>query len=219
MEDTSFDPTLPALPEEPELPLQPNPAVAGQPRVEARERRAFLALLGAAFLVALAAAGWGWWLSNLPDPAERFAIQSGAVEKLGLDSGKPPYFVTNKASGARLYVLSGEMENRFPTSERVGWVRLRGTAFGEGSKPVQTAYSYVGNLLTDEQLAAWDVQAIKAYYGYNNGREDSNFRLQNGTQVGFQIVFFGVPATVKRAEAKVIGYHRRGKPVYVETFP
>ncbi|MCH7479494.1 MAG: hypothetical protein IIA14_15525, partial [SAR324 cluster bacterium] len=46
-----------------------------------------------------------------------------------------------------------------------------------------------------------------------------NFRLLNGTKVPFQIVFVGAPSTVKGAEAKVIGYLLRGKPVYVETFP
>ena len=219
VEDNSLDPNLPALPEEPELPPHLNPPVPGQPSIVARERRIFIGLLAAALLVALTAAGWGWWLSNLPDSSERFVTQSGEVEKLSLNSDKPPYFVTNKASSTRLYVFSGELENRFSTSERVGWVRLRGTAFGKGSKPLQTAYSYVGNLLTNEQLAAWDLQAIKAYYGYNNGRKDSNFQLQDGAKVPFQIVFFGVPSTVKGAEAKVIGYLLRGKPVYVETFP
>ena len=219
VEDNSIDPNLPALPEEPELPPHPNPPVPGQPGIETRERRIFVGILGVAFLVALAAVGWGWWLSNLPDTTERFAIQSGVAGQFSLNSGKPPYFVTNKASGTRLYVFSGELENRFSTSERVGWVRLRGTAFGKESKPVQAAYSYVGNLLTDEQLVAWNLQAIKAYYGYNNGRNDSNFHLQEGAKVPFQIVFVGVPATVTRAEAEIIGYLRRGKPVYVETFP
>ena len=169
-------------------------------------------------VLALISAGWGAWLGSLPGGQEGYLMKEGTPQELAIKSTKPGYFVTNKPSGEKLYVLTGEIENGFATSEGVGWIRLKGTTYANG-QPSQVSHSYVGNLLNDNQLATWALPAIKAYYGYTNGRNDGNFQIAQGGKVPFQIVLKSVRQPVERVATTLVSYRHKGRPVYLEQYP
>ncbi len=219
-EPTEIDPNLPTLTiEEPGQSHGANPAVPGQePPPSRAENRNFLISSVLVFLVVALSVGWGFWIWSLPGEAEPFAVQVGTPQDFSVTSTKEGYFVTNKPSGKKLYVLTGKVRNGFSTGDRIGWVRLRGITYTNSGKATREGHTYVGNMLTDEQLATWELNAIQAYYGYSNGRDDINFEIPQGKAVPYQIVMPGVRIPVARAGTKVVSFMRKGRPVYLEHF-
>lgn len=211
------DPALPAIREEPEA-RGPNPPVPEQEIPKEVENRRFRMLLAAVAVLALVSAGWGAWLGSLPGSQEGYLMKEGTPPELAIKTTKPGYFIINKPSGEKLYVLTGEIENGFATSDGVGWIRLKGTAYANG-QPTRVSHSYLGNLLNDNQLATWALPAIRAYYGYINGRDDGNFQIAQGGKVPFQIVLQGVRQPVERVAATLVSYRQKGRPVYLEQYP
>lgn len=204
---------LPAIREEPK-PEHPNPPVPGQELSEEKENRRYRMLWVAVATVLLVAVAWGWWLWNLPGDAASYALRDGSPAEFSITNTRKGYFITNKPSGERLYVLTGEVVNGFDGEDQVGWIRLKGTTIGSRNTN-RESFSYIGNLLNDNQLATWALPAIKAYYGYLNGRDDGNFQIPKGKGVPFQIVLAGVRQPISQITTELVSYQRRGLPVYV----
>ena len=175
---------LPAIREEPK-PEHPNSPVPGQELSEEKENLRYRMLWVAVAVVLLFATAWGWWLWNLPGNEKSYVMRDGAPAEFTISNTRKGYFITNKPSGERLYVLTGEVVNGFDGADQVGWIRLKGAAVGSRNA-IRESYSYVGNLLNNNQLATWALPAIKAYYGYLNGRDDGNFQIPKGKRVPFQ---------------------------------
>ena len=210
------DPALPALREEPQ-PSHPNAPVPDQEISKQTENFRYRLLSAAVALVLLIGAGWGAWLYMLPGTSKGYLLKEGVPAELTITNTRKGYFVTNKPSGERLYVLTGEIVNGFDAADQVGWIRLKGTAIGNGKKTRQS-YSYIGNLLSDNQLATWALPAIQAYYGYLNGRNDGNYRIASGKSVPFQIVLAGVRQPIERVTTELVSYRRLGVPVYLDSY-
>lgn len=208
---------LPAIREEPK-PEHPNPPVPGQELSAEKENLRYRMLWVAVAAVLLIAAAWGWWLWNLPGDSEGYVLRDGSPAEFKISNTRKGYFITNKPSGERLYVLTGEVVNGFDGADQVGWIRLKGTAVGRGNA-TRESYSYIGNLLNNNQLATWALPAIKAYYGYLNGRDDGNFQIAKGKRLPFQIVLAGVRQPINQIATELVSYQRRGLPVYVERNP
>ncbi|MCZ6629438.1 MAG: zinc-ribbon domain-containing protein [SAR324 cluster bacterium] len=213
-EPSEPDPNLPALAPEGE-PRDTEPVPEQHEYHPHKENRTFWLLIAAVLLVMLISAGWGAALINQPGAASGFDVKSGAPAELSVTPTRGGYFITNKPSGEKLYVLTGEVMNRFGDADQVGWIRLKGVTYANGQS-IQEGHSYMGNLLNDSQLATWALPAIKAYHGYNNGRNDVNFQIPQNKTVPYQIVLRRVRQPIERTEAKIISYLRRGKPVYLQ---
>ena len=193
--------------------------VAGQPPPPLSETR-ILALLAAASLAILIGAGlWGYWLATSSAGDSPYILQLGQPHQLALEDDLKGRYVNNRPSGQRLFVVSGEVENRFPGADDVRWIRIKGVAYADAAQtnPVGSAFAYAGNLLEESQLTQWELAAIKAYYGFNNGRKDLNFNIPSGAKVPYQLVFANVSDPVGRTVAEIVSYHRGGQAVFIDS--
>lgn len=125
--------------------------------------------------------------------------------------------VKNFSSRQTLFVVEGTLQNLLPTTDQMSWIRLKGLAFDESRQIVETSIVYAGNILTAEELASWSLEKIKQYYDYNNGRNNSNFELEEYQEVSFQIVFFESANILKNVIARPVSYIRRDEIVYVKS--
>lgn len=212
---------LPPPPAE-HIPLQERLAPApGQDKVPPGEHRT-IGIIAAA-LAAVLAIGvyWGFTLYQGRGPDAPYTVMQGEEHHLSLEGKLDGRYVINAKSGQRMFVVDGKVVNRFPPSEELSWVRIKGSALADpdDQEPLQVTYSYIGNVLTREQLERWDLQEIKAFYGYNNGRNDSNFQIPTGKAVAFQLVFTGIEQPVRRTVAQVASYTRSGQQVIVNAGP
>ncbi len=212
-----IDHNLPAVQAESSSSGATNPPVQGHEVRGDVEKRRFRLLAAAIVLAVLLSVGWGAALLVQPGPSSGYALQAGAPSELAVSPTRGGYFVTNKPSGEKLYVLTGEIVNHFGTGDKVGWIRLAGMVYANG-QPLHNGQGYAGNLLNEGQLATWALPAIAAYYGYGNGRNDVNFRIPEGKAVPYQIVLRGVKQPIERSEARVISFLRQGRPVYLEHY-
>jgi hypothetical protein len=181
-------------------------------------RARMLTLAAAAAAVLIGAGVWSAWLWKTPGSARPFTVETGRVHQLTLEQEPQGRYVRNIASGQRLFVVHGTVENRFPAGTDISWIRLRGTAYSgrDQTETLATAFAFIGNVLSDAQLGAWELEAIRAFHAYNNGRDNANFRIPSGARVPFQLVFPGVRQTVGRTIIQVVSYHRDGLTVYVD---
>ena len=192
--------------------------VPGQESTVLSEKRVLMLLSAACVTVLVGAGLWGWWLATSSNTTDPFRVQIGQTHQLALEENLQGHFVTNKPSRARLFVVNGEVENRFGKASKVRWIRIKGTVFGsgEGAKPLGLAFAYAGNRLQDDQLIRWDLEAIRAFYGFSNGRDDVNIEIPSGAKVRYQLVFTNIGQNVGRAVAEVMSYHRGGQAVFIE---
>jgi predicted Zn finger-like uncharacterized protein len=215
-ETVGDSPNLPVVREEPAS-EHPNSPIPDQEIPATKENFRYRMLWVAVLVVVVVSAGWAGWLWTLPGASKGYGLRASTPAEFTITNTERGYFVTNKSSGERLYVLTGEVLNSFEGSEQVGWIKLKGSVIGSGSTP-QAGYSYIGNLLNKNQLATWALPAIRAYYGYLNGRDDQNYHIPQGKSVRYQIVLAGVRQPIKQITTELVSYQRRGVPVFVEQF-
>jgi predicted Zn finger-like uncharacterized protein len=213
---------LPAIrPEEPDrkanVQRESVPDPSGWLTTAGRRGRIAVAAAGA-FVVAVTLV-WGVWLNRAPSGPVPFVIETGRSHQLALQEPLEVRFVANRPSGKRLLVIQGQVENRFPAAQDIGWIRLRGTAYADAhqTQPLVSALAFAGNVLSDAQLETMDPAAIRGYLAFINGHENTNYRIPEGKRVPFQIVLFDPIGEVARTVADVISYHRDGQAVYVDT--
>ncbi|MEE8433876.1 MAG: hypothetical protein V3S64_03725, partial [bacterium] len=58
---------------------------------------------------------------------------------------------------------------------------------------------------------------IRAYYGFNNGRENINFEIPSGALVPYQLVFTDIGSNVGKTVTEVVSYHRGGEAVFIDS--
>lgn len=190
--------------------------VPGQ-RPRTSERRLQAMLIAAAVLVLAATGAWGYWLATSRGGPQPFVVRPGLSHELQLSEQLEGRYVANGPSGDRLFVVSGSVQHSFPAGQQVRWVRLRGVVYGDQdeAQPLATAYAYPGNTLSDEQLRTWEPEAIRAQYGYVNGKDDRNYNIPAGQPVPFQLVFPALQGPVERTVAEIVSYHHNGQAVFI----
>lgn len=124
--------------------------------------------------------------------------------------------VKNLPSRQTFFVANGGIQNQFPDADQVGHIRLKGLAFDENRKIVESTVVYAGNVLTNEELSTWSLSKIRDYYKYNNGRNNTNFKLKENQEVAFQVVFFNSESILESISAKIVSYVRRNKNIFVK---
>lgn len=227
MPDDPMDSELPALPPDDvsfqrrveEIGLDREP-VRGQTDPPAESESKIIAMAAAAIVIlAVGAGAWAWSLFSKQEDELAYTIKHGSEHSIALGENLRGRYVQNKNSSTRLFVVDGALVNNFPDEEQISWIRLKASALEnrDDNEPAQEAYTYVGNVLSDKQLAQWELTAIRAYYGYNNGRDDINFHVANSKKIPFQIVFSDVDKPISRAVAEVVSYIRRGRPVFIQS--
>jgi predicted Zn finger-like uncharacterized protein len=182
------------------------------------DRRRFLVLAALAGLIVGAIAGWGGWLTKEDGTLTRpFSQESGGVHHLVLGQSLESRTIVHRG-GKRLFVVEGQLVNRFPKDTKLSWVRVRGKVYGDSGETrlLGTAQAYLGNILTQEQLETMELPAIAAYGAYNNGRANENFEIPPGRQAPFQLVFLDVSDPILRTVAEVAGYTRNGLAIYLD---
>jgi hypothetical protein len=183
------------------------------------DRHRLLVLAVLAGILVGAIIGWGGWLAKQQEMAiQPFIFESGRAHRLVLDEALEGRPVLHRG-GTRLFVVEGQVVNRFSRSVKVSWVRLRGKVYADTreNQLLASSQAYLGNVLTEEQLRTMDLPAIAAYGAYNNGRNNANFEIPAGRRVTFQLVFLDVNEPVQRTVAEVVSYVRNGLTVYVDT--
>jgi predicted Zn finger-like uncharacterized protein len=192
--------------------------VPGQEAKVFTEKRV-LAIVAAAAVAILAVTGaWGYWLAATAGERKAYQVQFGQPHQLALKNDLQGHFVTNKASGKRLFVVTGEVQNQFAPESKLRWIRIKGSAFSDPgqSRLLGTTFVYAGNVLEDSQLTQWELPAIKAYYGFTNGRKELNVSIPAGAKVPYQLVFDDVEGEVGRSVAQIVSYQRDGQAVFVD---
>jgi predicted Zn finger-like uncharacterized protein len=216
-------PTLPPLPvvEVPrtrEEMAKHREVVPGQQARVFTEKRVLTIVAAAAVLILIATGAWGYWLASTAGDSRPFVVRVGQPHQLDLGTDLQGRYVVNGPSGKRLFVVSGQIENRFPSDSQVRWIRIKGLAYADRgqSRLLGSTFAYAGNVLEDSQLAQWDLAAVKAYYGFTNGRKGLNLSIASGATVPYQLVFTEVAGEVGRTVAQVVSYHRNGRAVFID---
>jgi predicted Zn finger-like uncharacterized protein len=217
----------------PELPHLPSTEVARSreemsrireivPGQEARvftEKRVLAIVAAAAVLILLATGAWGYWLASTAGDNRPFRVRVGQPHQLAMKDDLQGHYITNGPSGMRLFVVNGEITNGFPQNDRIRWIRIKGLVYTDPAqtKLLGTAYAYAGNVLDDTQLAQWELPAVKAYYGFTNGRNGINATIAPDAKVPYQLVFTELGGQqVGRSVAQVVSYFRDGQAVFVD---
>ena len=193
--------------------------VPGQAARVFTERRVLTIVAAATILILLGTGAWGYWLAATAGNSRPFQVRVGQPHQLVMKDDLQGRFVTNAPSGKRLFVVNGVVDNRFPGGSTLRWIRIKGAAYVDPtqSRLLGTSFAYAGNVLEDSQIAQWELAAVKAYYGFTNGRKELNVSIASGAKVPFQLVFAELEGgQVGRTVAQVVSYYRDGRAVFID---
>ena len=123
----------------------------------------------------------------------------------------------NNFSRQAIYVMTGTIRSNFPDSAELSSIRLKGLAFDESQKVLESEVVYAGVLLSRQELSDWSVSRIKDEYKERYGRNELNRNLREGEELPFQVVFFEAGELFRKASAQIISYQREGRDVFVRT--
>jgi hypothetical protein len=109
-------------------------------------------------------------------------------------------FVENSKSG-QLFVIQGQIKNDYDHPR--SYIKVTGKLYHKGMKVAKQSTVYVGNTLTNTDLARMDMSAIKKKLGNRIGQKKSNFKVKTGKRVPFMIVFDKLPRNLDEYTVEV----------------
>jgi len=111
-------------------------------------------------------------------------------------------FVNNRRAG-QLFVIKGEIKNDYdhPRSR----IKVTGKLYQKGNKMAKMSTVYCGNVLSDSDLAAMDIQTIKKRLQNTLGDRRANLKVKTGKMVPFMIVFDNLPKNLDEYSVEVEG--------------
>jgi hypothetical protein len=121
----------------------------------------------------------------------------------------------NRFSRQAIYVMTGTVRSNFADSANLSSIRLKGLAFDENQKMLESEIVYAGVVLSRQELTERSVSSIQEEYKARYGRNEINRDLREGEELPFQVVFFEAGELFKKASAQIISYVRDGQVVYV----
>ena len=104
-------------------------------------------------------------------------------------------FVENAATG-RLFVITGKVKNGYEDTRLK--IRLTGKLYAAGKKMAQVQACYAGNVLSDQDLAALDLDAIKKQL-----KNQDKARIAPGQMLPFMLVFNNLPENLEEFTVEV----------------
>lgn len=111
-------------------------------------------------------------------------------------------FVENPVAG-RLLVVKGKLRNAYDHPRSA--IRVSATLIAKGGAPIRTTTVYAGNVLSGQELAALDVNAIQARLQISTGTANSNVGVKPGGSLPFMVVFDQLPANIDEYSVEVAG--------------
>ena len=109
------------------------------------------------------------------------------------------------------------MRSNFSDSSNISSIRLKGLAFDDDQKILESQVVYAGVVLSHQELSEWSVSRIREQYKERYGRNEINRNLREGEELPFQVVFFEAGELFSKASAQIISYQRDGRDVFVRT--
>jgi predicted Zn finger-like uncharacterized protein len=130
---------------------------------------------------------------EVPDPAGRLKIlpDAGSVTAA---------FVENPVAG-RVLVVRGKVRNGYDHPRSA--IRVSATLLAKGGTPIRTAIVYAGNMLSDQELSALDMNAIRSRLQFSTGTANSNVGVKPGSSLPFMAVFDNLPANIDEYSVEV----------------
>ncbi len=124
--------------------------------------------------------------ADVADPAGRLRILPDAASVTA-------EYVDNAAAG-RLLVVKGKVRNAYDHPRRA--IRVTATVFRKGGAAVASATVYAGNMLTGDELAGLDLNAIQSRLSANAPNANRQQVAKPGASLPFMAVFGNLPAAI-----------------------
>jgi hypothetical protein len=121
----------------------------------------------------------------------------------------------NNFSRQAIHVMTGTVRSNFSDSSNISSIRLKGIAFDDDQKILESQVVYAGVVLSHQELSEWSVSRIREQYKERYGRNEINRNLREGEELPFQVVFFEAGELFSKASAQIISYQRDGRDVFV----
>ena len=111
-------------------------------------------------------------------------------------------FVKNSKTG-QLFVIQGQVKNDYDHPR--SFIKVTGKLYQKGMKMAKKSTVYVGNTLSNSDLAAMDMAAINKKLSSRTGQKQSNLKVKTGKRVPFMIVFDKLPGNLDEYTVEVEG--------------
>jgi predicted Zn finger-like uncharacterized protein len=114
----------------------------------------------------------------------------------------PEYaFVANDIAG-ELFVVTGHVTNQYdqPRSH----IQVKATVYDAAGKVVVTSGAYCGNMLSDSDLSALDLETINRRLANPEGDANANVGVKPGARVPFMVVFSNLPENIDEMTVEVV---------------
>jgi hypothetical protein len=121
----------------------------------------------------------------------------------------------NNFSRQAIHVMTGTVRSNFSDFSNISSIRLKGLAFDDDQKILESQVVYAGVVLSHQELSQWSVSRIREQYKERYGRNEINRNLREGEELPFQVVFFEAGELFSKASAQIISYQRDGRDVFV----
>ncbi len=115
-------------------------------------------------------------------------------------TGVTSRFVENKSVG-RLFVITGMARNDYPTVR--SFVQLTAKLYLKGKVLSKTESAFAGNMISDAELQAADLNALKRSMKNRNGVKDANVYIPPGKELPFMVVFNEIPDNLEEYTLEV----------------
>ena len=184
-----------------------------QPTEGKKSRKTLWVLVILILLLAiLAGAGWFYLQSDagrkmFPQKTEKYDSRS----KLKIQEPLKGRMVYNKSDRLNLFLLEGQVVNTYPPEVEITWIEIKGVLYDQKNSKISEAVTFAGINLTTAQLEDWGEDRIKSFIKYQSDKVKQEFNLGPGRTARFQIVFFDVPKTIHKLEARINRFSRAGK--------
>ena len=123
----------------------------------------------------------------------------------------------NNFSRQAIHAMTGTVRSNFSDFSNISSIRLKGLAFDDDQKILESQVVYAGVVLSHQELSEWSVSRIREQYKERYGRNEINRNLREGEELPFQVVFFEAGELFSKASAQIISYQRDGRDVFVRT--
>ena len=138
------------------------------------------------------------YLSDWLNPQEQDVTGNLKIMPMGRTiSGN---FVETEKAG-RLFVIRGKIKNQYDHPR--SFVKVTGKLYQKGKKLARKSTVYVGNVISNQDLAGMRIADINKRMKHKFGAKKSNLKIKSGKVVPFMIVFDKLPKNLDEYTVEV----------------